>query len=290
VKPPPFAYAAPETLGEVVALKAEHGEEAVLLAGGQSLVPLLALRLASPSLLIDLNRVRELEYVREEKGWLAVGAMARHRAVETSELSDPLPLLRDALPLVGHRAIRNRGTVGGSIAHADPAAEWPALALALDATVEAVGPRGARSIEAGDFFLTYLTNALEPDEVVREVRFRMPEKRVGSAFVEHARRYGDFALAGAAAVLAFDRKGRVSAARLALLGMGGTPIRAGEAEAGLQGDEATDERIAAAAAACREVVDPAEDIHGSVDYRRHLAGVLTGRALRLARERARMAA
>ena len=262
----------------------------MLLAGGQSLIPLLALRLAGPSMLIDLNRVPDIDYVREEKGWLAVGAMTRHRTVEDSEVAGRLPLLRDALPLIGHRAIRNRGTVGGSIAHADPAAEWPALALALDATVEAVGPRGSRTVEAGEFFLTYLTNGLEADEIVREVRFRLPEKRVGSAFVEHARRYGDFALGGVAAVLSFDRKDRVAAARIALLGMAGTPVRVTEAEVGLQGEAATDGAIEAAAATCRDRVDPAGDIHGSAEYRRHLAGVLAVRALRLARERAGVAA
>lgn len=261
-----------------------------MLAGGQSLVPLLALRLASPSMLIDLNRVTGLEYVREEKGWFAVGAMTRHRAVETLGVAERLPLLADSLPLIGHRAIRNRGTVGGSVAHADPAAEWPALALALDASVEVAGPRGNRSIDAGAFFLTYFTNALEPDEIVREIRFRLPEKRVGSSFVEHARRYGDYALAGVAAVLAFDRKDRVSAARIALLGMGGTPVRATEAEVGLQGETVTDEQIDAAAAVCRQSVDPAGDIHGSADYRGHLVGVLAGRALRLARTRAGVAA
>jgi carbon-monoxide dehydrogenase medium subunit len=272
---------------EAVALKAENGDDALILAGGQSLIPLLALRLASPSMLIDLNRVSELEYAREEKGWLVVGAMARHRAIEeSSTLLARHPILADALPLIGHRAIRNRGTVGGSIAHADPAAEWPAIALALDATVEAIGPQGTRTIDAGEFFLTYLTNTLQPDEIVREVRFRLPENRVGSAFVEHSRRHGDFALAGVGAVLAFDRKELVSVARIALLGMAATPVRATRAEMGLQGEEPTDARIEAAAAACRGSVDPNGDIHGSAEYRRHLVGVLAGRALRWARERA----
>jgi len=287
MKPPPFEYAAPDTLEEAVALKADRGDEAVVLAGGQSLIPLLALRLANPSMLIDLNRVRELEYVREEKEWLVVGAMTRHRAVEESaNLLERLPILADALPLIGHRAIRNRGTVGGSIAHADPAAEWPALVLALDGAVEAIGPRGARIVDAGEFFLTYFTNALQPEEILREVRLRLPKTRVGSAFVEYARRYGDFGLAGVAAVLAFDRKERVSAASIALLGLAETPVRATEAEVGLQGEVPTDERIEAAAAVCRGSVDPAGDIHGSPEYRRHLVGVLAGRALRLARERA----
>lgn len=291
MKPPPFAYAAPGTLEEAVSLKAEHGDEALVLAGGQSLIPLLALRLASPSLLVDLNRVDELEYLREERGWLLVGAMARHRAVERSaELLERLPILADALPLIGHRAIRNRGTVGGSIAHADPAAEWPAIALVLDAAVEATGPRGSRTMDAREFFLAPFTNALEPNEILRELRFRLPERGVGSAFVEHARRYGDFALAGAAALLALDRDGRVSTARIALLGVGGMPVRATEAERQLEGQALTDERIGAAAATCREAALPPSDVHGSSTYRRHLVGVLVGRALRLAGERARTAA
>jgi aerobic carbon-monoxide dehydrogenase medium subunit len=291
MKLPPFAYETPETLEEAVALKAEHGDEAVVLAGGQSLIPLLALRLANPAMLIDLNGVRELEYLRMESGTLVLGAMARHRAVEEfGDLLQRLRILADALPLIGHRAIRNRGTVGGSMAHADPAAEWPALALALDGTLEAIGPRGARTVSACEFFLSYLTNALAPDEILRAVRFPLPEERVGSAFVEYARRYGDFAVGGVAAVLSFDQRERVSAARIVLLGMAGTPVRATYAEEALLDTAVTGEDVNVAMAACRASVDPRGDIHGSAEYRRHLVEVLAGRALRLARDRAGVAA
>jgi carbon-monoxide dehydrogenase medium subunit len=291
MKPPRFAYSAPGTLEEAVSLKAEHGDEALVLAGGQSLVPLLALRLADPSSVVDLNRVDELRYLREEAGRVQIGAMARQSAVERStRLLERLPILADALPLIGHRAIRNRGTVGGSIAHADPAAEWPALSLALDATMDVVGPSGSRTVAAGDFFLGPFTSVLGPDEILREVRFRLPERGTGSAFVEYARRYGDFALAGAAALVGIDREGRVSTAVIALLGVGGRPIRATEAERELQGQALSDERIGAAVASCREAAQPHSDIHGSSSYRRHLVGVLVGRALRLAGARARTAA
>jgi carbon-monoxide dehydrogenase medium subunit len=288
VKLPPFAYAAPDTFDEAVALKASEGDEALVLAGGQSLIPLLALRLASPSMLVDLNRVDELAYVREENGFVHVGAMTRHRTVEDAgDLLARLPILADALPLIGHRAIRNRGTVGGSIAHADPAAEWPALALALDATVEAFGPRGPRTVDAARFFLAPFTNGLEPDEVLREVRFRLPERGAGSAFLEYARRFGDFALAGVAAVLGVDGLGRISSARIGLLGVGGTPVRATEAERLLDGQPLTDELIDTAARTCREAVDPPNSVQGSSEYRRHLVETLVGRALRLAGTRAK---
>ena len=290
MKLPRFEYVSPGSFEEAVSLKAEHGDEALLLAGGQSLIPLLALRFASPSVLVDLNRVDELAYLRQDEGSVHVGAMARQSAVEGSVgLLERLPVLADALPLIGHRTIRNRGTVGGSIAHADPAAEWPALALALGATMEVTGPNGTRTLEAVEFFHGPMTNALEADEVLREVRFRLPEPGTGSAFVEHARRYGDFALAGAATMIGIDRDGLVSTARIALLGVGGTPVRATEAERHLEGQPLNDASIAAAAATCRETAQPPSDIHGSSEYRHHLVGVLVGRALRLAGARARIA-
>jgi len=289
VKPAPFAYAAPETLEEAIALKADGGDDALALAGGQSLIPLLALRLASPALLVDLNGIEGLTSIRREDGWLHVGAMTRHRDVEEAGELEQVPIFSDALPLIGHRAIRNRGTVGGSIAHADPAAEWPGLALALDATVEAVGPREARSITAEDFFVAPFTNALEPDELVREIRFRLPGPGSGSAFVEHSRRHGDFALVGAAAVVHVGTDGVVSTARISLIGVGGTAVRARDGERSLEGGSLTDADVEAAAAACRAAVDPPNSVHGSSRYRRHLVGVLVGRALRLARDRARAA-
>lgn len=288
MKPAPFDYAAPETFEEAVRLKADAGDDALVLAGGQSLIPLLALRLATPALLVDLNRIGGLNSIRREEGWLTVGAMTRHRDVEEAvELGERIPILSDALPLIGHRAIRNRGTVGGSIAHADPAAEWPGLALALDATVGVDGPSGTRSIAAEDFFLAPFTNALEPDELVREIRFRLPAAPgSGSAFVEHSRRYGDFALVGVAVVVGIGTDGVVATARIALIGVGGTAVRVRDGEHALEGGSLTDPEIAAAETACRAAVDPPSTVQASSAYRRHLVGVLVGRAVRLARDRA----
>jgi aerobic carbon-monoxide dehydrogenase medium subunit len=288
VKPPPFAYEAPRTIDEVVARKAAEGDDAVILAGGQSLIPLLALRLADPAMLIDLDRIEGLSYVRMEDDRLAIGAMARHRDVEEDvETARRFPIVADAVPLIGHRAIRNRGTVGGSVSHADPAAEWPAIAVALGASVEAVGPRGARSIAAEDFFLGPFTNGLEPDEIVREIRLPVPVG--GSGFVEHSRRHGDFALAGVGAVVELDTGGTVVSTRIVLVGVGGTPVRAIEAERAIVGERLTDDRMLEAAEATRAAVEPPSSVHASSDYRRHLVGVLVGRALRIACDRARAA-
>jgi carbon-monoxide dehydrogenase medium subunit len=290
MKPPPFEYVTPGTLADAVARKAADGDDALVLAGGQSLIPLLALRLASPTILIDLGAIADLAYVRADAGSVAIGAMTRHRDVEVlGDLDGRLSLLEDALPCIGHRAIRNRGTVGGSVAHADPAAEWPALAMALEATVEAVGPAGARSIDAADFFAGPFTNALRPDEIVREVRLQLPQRGAGSAFVEHSRRYGDFALVGVATVLEMDVARRVSRASIALVGVGGGPIRATRVEAGLVGGPLTEDAIATASTLAEEAVDPPNTVHASAAYRRHLVRVLVGRALRLAGERASVA-
>jgi carbon-monoxide dehydrogenase medium subunit len=287
VKPAPFEYAAPERLEEAVGLLAEHGEEAKVLAGGQSLLPLLAMRLATPALLVDLNRIRGLDEVRIEDGTLTIGALARERAVEELPgLADRAPIVAEAVALIGHVAIRNRGTVGGSIAHADPAAEWPALLLALDGEVEVVGPGGPRTIPAPELFETYFTTSLQPTEVIREVRVRLPGPGAGSAFVEFARRHGDFALAGAGAVLELAPDGAVADVRVALIGVRDTAVRSGAAEAVLRGERPTDEAIRAAAAAVDADVAPLSDVHASAEFRRHLASVMARRALLAARARA----
>lgn len=245
MKPSPFAYLAPRTLDECVALLAEHGDAAKLLAGGQSLVPLMNLRLAAPEVVIDLNRIDELAYVREHDGGVAIGAMTRHRDVATSALvRERCPLLADAVALVGYPAIRNRGTLGGTLAHADPVAEVPCVALTLDAELVAVGPGGRRTIAAGDFFAGFLTTALAADEVLVEVRF--PPSATG-AFTEFTRKSGDFALSAAAVDLALD-DGVVRRARIGLAGAGDRPLRAGAAEAALAGGPLDAERIEAAAA------------------------------------------
>jgi carbon-monoxide dehydrogenase medium subunit len=244
------------------------------------------MRLAAPERLIDLNRVPELAYVALRDGGLAIGAMTRQRAVERSARAvQTVPLLAAALPWVGHFQIRNRGTVGGSLSHADPAAELPAVALCLDARFTARGPGGERILEARDFFRTQLTTALAPTELLTEVWFPGSPRGSGSAWLELARRHGDYALVGVAAMvtLAGDR---VGTARLALTGVGDRPIRARDAEARLAGAALTPDVVADAAEAVRRAIDPGSDIHATAAYRRHVAGVLTGRALRLAAVRA----
>ena len=284
MKPAPFEYVAARSLDEALAALADAGEGGKVLAGGQSLVPLLALRLARPDVLVDVNQVAGLDRVVVDDHRLVIGALARHRAVELDEqVRRAFPLVSAAAAKIGHVAIRNRGTVGGSVAHADPAAEWPALLLALDGEVEVASPRGRRVVSAGDLYAGYLTTTLEVDEVVCEVRATLPEGRTGTSFLELARREGDFAIVGVAAVLAFEGD-EVRHCRLSLSGVGSTPVRARGAEELLAGGAADDAAIAAAARKVAEEIDPPGDIHGSADYRRKVAGVLVRRALAAARD------
>jgi aerobic carbon-monoxide dehydrogenase medium subunit len=286
LKPAPFEYFAPETVEEVVSLLADHGDESKVLAGGQSLIPLLALRLASPSVLIDLNRVTSLDYLDSGGHVLKIGALTRHRAVEKlAGLEENCAMVSDAVELVGHVAIRNRGTVVGSMTHADPAAEWPALALALDGEFDVVGPNGARTIPADSFFVTYLTSALEPEELVTEVRLTLPTGRVGSSFVELARRHGDFAVAGTGAVLSLSKSKTIEDARIVLIGVGPTALRARDAEQILVGRDANTDAFEEAAELVQQTIDPTGDIHGSSEFRREIAKVLTRRALISAADR-----
>lgn len=288
MKPAPFEYAAPTSVEEAVGLLQQHGDEAKVLAGGQSLVPLLAFRLAAPSVLVDLNGVRELEYVRLEGDTLVLGALARHRSVEElGELATRCPMLAEGVGVIGHVAIRNRGTVGGSLAHADPAAEWPSLTLALDGEIDVVGSSGTRTVPASGFFESYFTTVLAPDELVREVRLHLPNGgRTGSTYLELARRHGDFALAGVGALLTLDGGGIIADARVVLIGVRDTAVRSAAAEGVLRGSAPSEELFAGAAAAVQDEIDPVSDVHGSSGYRRHLAEVLVRRALGRARERA----
>jgi CO/xanthine dehydrogenase FAD-binding subunit len=287
MKPPRFDYYDPRSLDEALRLLRQADGEAKVLAGGQSLVPLLNMRLARPAVVVDLNRVDGLDYIREENGSLAIGAMTRQRTVERSDpVARRQPLLREATKLIAHPQIRNRGTVGGSLAHADPAAEYPAVALALDADVRVAGPDGERLIPARDFFVTYLTTALDPTEIVVEVRVPALEVGAGWSVMEMSRRHGDFALAGAAVVLPL-RDGACSGARIALFGVASTPVRATEAEQALEAERPGDalfKRAAELASASLE--EPLSDIHASSEFRRHLAGVMVERALAQAFERA----
>ena len=282
MKPPKFDYHAPASLDEALALLTRYGGEAKILAGGQSLVPLLNFRLTRPAALVDLNRIASLAYIREIDGHVHLGAMTRQRAIEFSPVvGRRLPLLAEATRLVGHLPIRSRGTIGGSIAHADPAAEYPAVLTALDGEVVARGPKGERIVKPGDFFQTYLTTSLGPDEILVEVRLPDMQPESGYAFEEFSRRHGDFAIVGIAAVIAGDGR-RCTAARLATAGAGPVPVRLRAAEQILESEGLGDAAIKAAAVRATELVEPDSDIHASAAYRRHLTGVLTERAIRRA--------
>jgi carbon-monoxide dehydrogenase medium subunit len=288
VKPASFEYVAPRSLDEALKSLAEYGSAAKILAGGQSLVPLMNMRLASPAVLVDINEVSGLDRLSTWDGGVSIGALVRQSTLERADLiRQRLPLLTEAAALIGHPAIRNRGTVGGSLAHADPAAELPAALLALEAQVVATGPRGERSLAADAFFTGYLTTALAPDELVTEVRVPGVPPGTGSAFLEMARRSGDFAVCGAAALVTLNASGRIDRVRLALCGVGGGPLRARAVEQALVGE--LPDRAAIANAAQRvtaEIFDPPSDIHGSAAYRRKLAVVMTRRAVELAAQRA----
>jgi carbon-monoxide dehydrogenase medium subunit len=271
----------PKSVSEAVSLLEQHEGEAKVLAGGQSLIPLLNMRLARPSFLVDLSKLSELDYIREADGGLSIGAMTTKRTVEDSALVRSRgPLLHAATCLIGHAQIRNRGTVGGSLAHADPAAEYPAVAVALDAELRAAGPGGERTIHAGDFFVTYLTTALEPAEVLTEVRFPVLSGRSGWSIQEISRRRGDFAMAGVAALVRLESSGHCADARIVLFGVGATALRARGAEQRVIGERAGEKIFEQAARKVgEEVEEPLSDVHASAEYRRHLAQVLTKRAL-----------
>jgi carbon-monoxide dehydrogenase medium subunit len=287
VKPARFDYYDPTSVDEVLALLQQYGDEAKLLAGGQSLIPILNMRLAKPAVLIDLNRVAGLAYIRELDSQLQIGALTRHAEVERSPLiATRQPLLAETVRQIGHSQIRNRGTIGGSLAHADPAAELPAVMVALDGTFCLRGPSGVREVPAGEFFLMYFTTCIRPDEILTEVRVPVLPPRTGYAFLELSRRHGDFALAGVACTLTLAADGTMADCRLGLTGVSMTPVRATAAEARLQEGRPEPGLFAEAAGLVRAAVAPESDVHGSAEYRRHLAGVLTERALATALQRA----
>jgi CO/xanthine dehydrogenase FAD-binding subunit len=288
MKPAPFLYAAPSTLAEAITLLATHGEQARLLAGGQSLVPMMNFRLARPEYIIDLNKIPALDAITEQNDTLIVGAMTRQRSIERSDLvRQRYPLLLEAIQLVGHTAIRNRGTVGGSIAHADPAAELPAVLLAYGGSVTVQGPNGVRQIPAAELFLTYFTTTLAADEILTQVCFPRWPQGTGWCFLEESRRHGDFAMVGVAALVTLDTAGRCTRVAVALTGVGGTPYNVGEAATILVGQTPDAARLAEVGQAAATGVEPEGDIHASAAFRRHLSGVLTRRALLKAVERAR---
>jgi carbon-monoxide dehydrogenase medium subunit/6-hydroxypseudooxynicotine dehydrogenase subunit alpha len=280
VKPAPFAYSAPTTTAEALELLATDADEAKVLAGGQSLVPLMNFRLARPSRLIDLNRVAELAYIERRNGHIAIGAMTRHAALERSALlASEWPLLTEAVRWVGHEQIRNRGTIGGSIAHADPAAELPAALATLDARFRLRSASGERVVDWSDFFVFGFMTALEPDEILVEVEVPALPDNARGAFVEFARRHGDFALGGAAAVLVLDSGGACVEARLSMLAAAPVPVRATQAEQLLVGTKLDPAAIDAAADAAVTGIEPTGDIHGSTRYRVKLLRTMAHRAL-----------
>jgi carbon-monoxide dehydrogenase medium subunit len=285
VKPAPFEYFDPRTVDEALALLAAHGDDAKILAGGQSLVPMLALRLARPAAVVDVNRVAGLDALAANGAALTVGALVRQRALERWA-AERAPLVTAALRHVGHTPIRVRGTVAGSIAHADPASELPALLLCLDGEVVARSRRGRRTIAAVDFFQGPLATALAPDELVTETRWTLPPAHAGWGFHEMARRHGDFALVGVAAVLALAR-GVVTMARVALFGAAATPVRAAAAERALVGQRADEATLAEAARLAVAGLETVSDIHAPAAYRTSVGRTLTVRALGDAAARAK---
>lgn len=288
MKPAAFDYFAPKSIPEALALLAEHGYDAKPLAGGQSLVPTMNFRLAQPAVLVDLNGINDLFYIRENGDGLRIGAMTRQRTVERSPLvRERAPLLHETMPYIAHPQIRNRGTFGGSLAHADPAAELPALAVTLDARLRVQSSRGERWIAARDFYVGLFATDLQPDELLVEIALPALPERTGWAFDEVSRRHGDYAMAGAAATVTLAADGSVAAARLVYLSIGDFPTPAAQAEQTLLGQQPTPEAIRAAAeTAATQDIDPIGDIHASADYRRHLAKVLAGRVLAKAAETA----
>lgn len=286
MKPSKFRYHAPTTVADAVGLLAQHADEAKVLAGGQSLVPIMSLRLASFGHLVDLNRVGGLDTIERTNGHVRIGAMVRQATAEhDTTVASGAPLVAKALPLIGHFQIRNRGTVGGSIAHADPASELPAVALALEATLEAAGPGGHREIAADGFFEQPWQTGLAEDEILTGVRFPVWDGRSGFAIEEVARRHGDFALCGAVCGITLDGD-TVTRAAIALFGVGGTPMRATAAEQALVAAGATADLTAIGEEAAAPL-DPSDDIHASGEYRRRVAAVVVRRALARAIEESR---
>ena len=288
MKPAPFAYEAPDTLEAALASLSAHGDEAKVLAGGQSLIPVMNFRLARPAVLIDLNRLAELDFIRrDESGALRVGALTRQSRLERDLLVPEIaPLLAEAVPHIAHPQIRNRGTVGGTLAHADPAAEMPAVAVALGARLRLQSSRSERWIDAADFFSGLFTTDLAPDELLVEVEFPALPRRTGTAFLEIARRHGDYALAGIAVTVTTDDSGTCTGASLVAMSVGDRPTLSVSLAGVLQGQQGGEALYQSAATAVEAEIEPVGDIHASTDFKRHLSGVLTRRALTKAFERA----
>ncbi len=282
MKPPRFEYFSPRSISEAVSLLEHYAGDAKVLAGGQSLMPLLNMRLARPAALVDINRIEDLGEARPWDGGVSIGATVRQRALQREVLiTDRLPIVLEIAPHIGHQQIRSRGTICGSLAHADPAAELPALAVALDAEMVAVGPNGTRSIDAAEFYRGYLTTSLGATEILTEVRLPALPAGMAWSFLEVSRRHGDFALVGVIAGLKVDGD-TVSDARIVHFGVGPSPKRATDAERALVGASPAEDAFRSAGDVSARALDPPSDVHASAEYRRSVAGVLTRRALQQA--------
>ena len=290
MKPAPFEYFAPTTIDETLDHLAKHGYDAKVLAGGQSLIPMMNFRLAQPSILIDINNIKELSYIRaNEDGGISIGAMSRHNQVERNSLvADRAPLIYETMPHIATVQIRSRGTFGGSLAHADPSAELATVSVALEGSFLLRKQNGERWVSANEFFVGLFTSVLEPDELLVEAKFPPVPERTGYALVEVARRPHDFALVGVAAAVTLDKEEKCQRARLVFLSVGDGPVEAKQSVELLNGKQLSPESIRMAAeTAAKKDIDPGSDIHASAAYRRHLAGVLARRALEKACHRAR---
>jgi CO/xanthine dehydrogenase FAD-binding subunit len=279
MKPPSFDYVLADTVEDALSALASLGPDAKILAGGQSLVPMLNFRLLRPTTLVDINRIASLSFIRDEAQTIRIGALTRHHRLETSPvIAAHLPVIAEAMKHVAHLAIRNRGTIGGSLSHADPAAELPMMAMLLDAKLAIASAAGMRTVAAREFFVDALTTDLRDDEILDEIEIPKLAPQSGWGFAEVSRRAGDFALAAAAAILTL-RGGSVAEARIAVMGVGKTPLRMPEAETMLVGHTVSPDLLEKADEAVRAAVEPETDLHASADYRRHLVGMLAQRTL-----------
>ena len=280
MKPAPFDYFAPTELQEALMLLERHKDEAKILAGGQSLLPLLNMRLARPKAIIDINRITSLSYIHKDNGSLRIGGLTRHRMIESSAvIQEQCPLMTEAIQWVGHIEVRNRGTIGGSLVHADPAAELPTVVTALGGEMKLVGPRGDRTVRPEEFFVSFLTTALDSSEILAEVRLPIWPRPTGYSFQEISRRHGDFAVVAVAVLLLLNDKGECKNSSIVLAGVGPTPLKAKRSEGLLMGKKVTRELMEKAGGLAAEDSDPSSDVHGSADYRREMVKVMTRRAL-----------
>jgi len=286
--PAQFDYLAPRTLDEAVALLAQHADDAKILAGGHSLIPAMKLRLAQPQALIDIGHIKDLSYVREEGGQIRIGATTTHYQIESSaRLREICPLLPEAASTIGDVQVRNKGTIGGSLAHADPAADWPAVILALRAEIVAASSSGERTIKADDFFVDLMTTALKPGEILREIRIPAPAGRFGQAYKKMPQPASGFAVIGVAVSLKRDSKGACESAGIGITGAGSKAYRPAAVEKAVTGSALDQSSIGAAAAHATDGIDVNGDLFASAEYRRHLASVYTARAIAEAASRAK---